>query len=49
MIEGERLYLPDAMNFSLAQQRDFYNRYCVPFRKLRPQGVAAEPSYALAI
>ncbi len=42
MIEGERLYPPDAVNFSLQQQRDFYNRYCTHFRKPRPEGVAVE-------
>lgn len=42
MVEGERLYPPDAVNFSLAEQRDFYNRYCAHFRKSRPVGVAVE-------
>lgn len=42
MIEGERLYPPDAVNFSLKEQRDFYNRYCAHFRKPRPENVAVE-------
>lgn len=42
MVEGERLYPPDAVNFTLAEQRDFYNRYCAHFRKPRPEGMAVE-------
>lgn len=41
MIEGERLYPPDAVNFTLAEQRDFYDRYCAHFRKPRPVSVKA--------
>jgi acetyl esterase len=39
MIAGERFYPPDAVNFTLAEQRQFYDRYCAHFRKLRPQAV----------
>jgi acetyl esterase len=39
---GERFYPPDAINFSLAQQRAFYDRYCAHFRKPRPSGLTVE-------
>lgn len=42
MIESERLYPPDAVNFTMAEQRAFYDRYCAHFRKGRPAGVSAE-------
>ena len=42
MIAGERLYPPDAVNFTLAEQRAFYDKYCAHFRKARPAGVTAE-------
>jgi acetyl esterase len=42
MIEGERLYPLDAVNFSIAQQRAFYNLYAAHFRKPRPFGVAVQ-------
>ena len=42
MVEGERFYPPGAVNFSLAEQRDFYNRYCAHFRKPRPFGLAVQ-------
>jgi acetyl esterase len=29
--EGEKLYPSDAVNFTLAQQREFYNRFCAHF------------------
>jgi acetyl esterase len=41
MIEGERLYPPDAVNFSMAEQRSFYDRYAAHFRKPRPARVTA--------
>ena len=40
--EGERLYPADAVNFSMEQQRAFYDSYCAHFRKGRPFGVAAQ-------
>jgi acetyl esterase len=39
MIEGERFYPPDAVNFTLAEQRAFYDRYCAHFGKPRPPSV----------
>jgi acetyl esterase len=42
MIAGERFYPPDAVDFTLAEQREFYDRYCAHFRKGRPPGVATE-------
>jgi acetyl esterase len=41
MIAGERFYPPGAVNFTLDEQREFYDRYCVHFRKPRPAAVAA--------
>ena len=38
---GERFYPPDAVNFTMAEQRAFYDRYCAHFRKPRPAGVTA--------
>jgi acetyl esterase len=40
--EGERLYPEGAVNFSLAEQRIFYDRYCAHFRKPRPASVKVE-------
>jgi acetyl esterase len=42
MIAGERFYPADAVNFTLAQQREFYDTYCANFRKPRPAGIIAE-------
>ena len=42
LIAGERFYPPDAVNFTMAEQRAFYDRYCAHFRKPRPAGVVAE-------
>ena len=41
MIEGERFYPPDAVSFTLAEQRAFYDRYCAHFGKPRPSSVTA--------
>jgi acetyl esterase len=41
MIAGARFYPADAVNFTIAEQRDFYDRYCAHFRMPRPPGVAA--------
>ena len=41
LIAGERLYPPDAVDFTMAEQRAFYDRYCAHFRKPRPARVAA--------
>jgi acetyl esterase len=40
--EGERLYPDNAVNFTLAEQRAFYDSYCAHFRKGRPSGVEAQ-------
>lgn len=42
LIAGERFYPPDAVSFTMAEQRAFYDRYCAHFRKPRPTGVSAE-------
>ena len=42
LIAGERFYPPDAVNFTMAEQRAFYDRYCAHFRKARPENVEAE-------
>ena len=39
MIAGANFYPADAVTFSMAEQRAFYNRYCVHFRKTRPPTV----------
>ena len=38
---GERFYPPDAVSFTMAEQRAFYDRYCAHFRKPRPVTVDA--------
>lgn len=40
MIAGERFYPADAVNFAMAEQRAFYDKYCAHFRKPRPASVA---------
>ncbi len=42
LIAGERFYPPDAVNFTMAEQRAFYDTYCAHFRKPRPDTVSAE-------
>ena len=42
LIAGERFYPPDAVTFTMAEQRAFYDRYCAHFRKPRPAEVVAE-------
>ena len=39
MIAGANFYPANAVSFSMAEQRAFYNRYCVHFRKTRPPTV----------
>lgn len=41
MLEGEKLYPADAVNFTMAEQRAFYDRYCAHFRKPRPADITA--------
>jgi len=40
--EGEKLYPEDAVNFTIAQQREFYNKYCAHFAGPWPQGVTTK-------
>lgn len=49
LAEGERLYPENAVNFSFAEQRAFYNAYCVHFRKARPSGVGVEDFSVAAV
>ena len=42
LIAGERFYPRDAVTFTMAEQRAFYDRYCAHFRKPRPAEVVAE-------
>ncbi len=39
LIAGESIYPADAVNFTMAEQREFYNRYCAHFRKPRPASI----------
>jgi acetyl esterase len=39
---GERFYPADAVNFTMAQQRAFYDKYCAHFRKPRPSSVKVQ-------
>jgi acetyl esterase len=36
LIAGENFYPADAVNFTMAEQREFYDKYCAHFRKPRP-------------
>ena len=40
LIEGEKLYPADAVNFTMEQQRAFYDKYCAHFAAQRPASVA---------
>jgi acetyl esterase len=40
LIAGENFYPPDAVNFTMAEQRAFYDKYCAHFRKPRPAAIA---------
>jgi acetyl esterase len=42
MAESDSLYPADAVAFTMAEQRAFYDRLCAHFRKPRPPGVTAE-------
>ena len=42
MIASERFYPVAALNFTMAEQRQFYDRYCAHFRKPRSSGIAIE-------
>lgn len=41
MVAGENFYPADAVNFTMVEQRAFYDRYCAHFRKPRPASVTA--------
>lgn len=41
MIAGERFYPPEAVTFTMAEQRTFYDLYAAHFRKPRPVSVTA--------
>jgi acetyl esterase len=42
MAESDSLYPAEAIGFTMAEQRAFYDRLCAHFRKARPPGVAVE-------
>ena len=42
LIAGEDFYPADAVSFTMAEQRDFYNKYCAYFRKPRPAGITVD-------
>jgi acetyl esterase len=39
LLEGDRLYPPEAVNFTVEQQRQFYDRYCAHFNPPLPETV----------
>lgn len=41
LIAGDNFYPADAVTFTLAEQRAFYDKYCAHFRKPRPAAVTA--------
>ena len=40
--EGEKLYPADAVNFSMEQQREFYDQFCAHFDYPHPAGVTTQ-------
>jgi acetyl esterase len=42
LIAGDEFYPPNAITFSMAQQREFYNKYSAHFRKPRPASITVE-------
>ena len=42
MIAGERFYPANAVSFTMAEQRAFYDLYCAHFRKPRPENLAVK-------
>ncbi len=40
MIEGEKLYPPNAIEYTLPEKRSFYDSYCAHFARPHPPGVA---------
>ncbi len=49
LIAGERFYPADAVNFTMAEQRQFYNKYCAHFRKPRPETIVATDFFVNSI
>ncbi len=49
MIAGERFYPANAVNFTMTEQRQFYDRYCANFRKPRPKGLSATDFFVKSI
>lgn len=49
MIAGERFYPANAVNFTMPEQRQFYDRYCANFRKPRPKGMSATDFFVTSI
>jgi acetyl esterase len=41
LIAGDEFYPADAVNFTMAEQRAFYDKYCAHFRKPRPVSIIA--------
>lgn len=39
LIAGDAFYPADAVNFTISEQRAFYDRYCAHFRKPRPNSI----------
>jgi acetyl esterase len=39
LIAGDEFYPADAVNFTMAEQRDFYDKYCAHFKKPRPASI----------
>lgn len=39
LIAGDEFYPADAVNFTMAEQREFYDKYCAHFRKSRPPSI----------
>jgi acetyl esterase len=42
LIVGENFYPADAVNFTMAEQRAFYDKYCAYFRKPRPTSITVQ-------
>jgi len=49
MIAGERFYPANAVSFTMAEQRDFYDRYCAHFRKPRPENLAVNDFLVMSV
>lgn len=49
MIAGERFYPADAVSFTMAEQRGFYDRYCAHFRKPRPESLVVNDFLVMSV